>query len=133
MVQRALASLTLQGRALQARVAEQRDLDPLSEVRELAAIVATVAQAVGPAHLRPTGNAAAELELRTVFRAVYSPVTDWAADLYNRRRQPYLFRAVTWWLLDLARACGDGEAVALYLRNLQVSRGWAAGQDRSAV
>lgn len=130
VVQRGLEDLSLQARALQERVRKQQGLDPMGEVREAASIVEHVRALVGPLDAGLERDPATEILVRSIFRTVYSPVTDWAADLYNRRRQPYLFRALTWWLLDLARAAGDGEATALYLRNLGVSRGWSQGTDR---
>ncbi|MCA9492969.1 MAG: hypothetical protein KC621_23725 [Myxococcales bacterium] len=129
LVQRGLEDLALQARALQERTKAKHGLDPMAEVREAASIAEQVHALVGPLDATER-DPATEILVRSIFRTVYSPVTDWAADLYNRRRQPYLFRALTWWLLELARAAGDGEATALYLRNLGVSRGWSHGTDR---
>lgn len=130
LVQRGLEDLALQVRALQQRVKAHADLDPMSEVREAASLAERVRSLVGP--LDAERDPADAILVRSIFRTLYSPVTDWAADLYNRRRQPFLFRALTWWLLDLARAAEDAEATDLYVRNLGVSRAWSEGAHREA-
>jgi hypothetical protein len=111
----ALDDLTAQGKALAARLAARRDLDPLAELREFAWFVHhfPVADEV------PEGTDA--FRRRALFRAVYGPLSDWSADLYNRRHQPYLFRAVTRWLLAQAHLVADAHSESVLRRNLEIS------------
>ena len=71
--------------------------------------------------LRVGGDA----EARAVYHPMFMALTDLAAELYNSRRQPYLFRAITRWLHEQGARVGDERACELLTKNLNVSKGWS--------
>ncbi len=114
-----LDALGAQARALSERTRAQRDLPSPAEAAAFAWFVLHF-PLVDPA---PTGAAA--LQRRAAFRACFAPMVDWSADLYNRRGEYYLFRAVTRWLLAQARLASDEQAAQVLEHNLAASRVFA--------
>jgi hypothetical protein len=114
-----LTDLEAQTRALTSRRLAKHDLEPLAEAQELAWFVERFPLTEGSV------AGAAALHRRQAFRICYAPLVDWSADLYNRRNQPYLFRATTRWLLAQAKLAGDTQAEAVLTQNLAVSAQYA--------
>lgn len=108
--------LEAQARALRSRLTAHRDLPPIDEVREFAWFVDRFPV------VEATPEGADLLRRRMAFRAIWGPLVDWSSDLYNRRSEPYLFRAVCRWLLAQARLVDDTHAVGVLTHNLAVSR-----------
>jgi hypothetical protein len=113
---RHLDRLDVAVKALHRRAAEERWLEPVAEAREWIA-VATLYEEL----LAVGGESAA----RAAYHPLFLALTDLAAELYNTRRQPYLFRAITRWLHEHGARVGDERACELLVRNLEVSKGWS--------
>lgn len=113
--ERRLGRLEAAVSALRDRVRAGRGLDPLGEAREWLAI--------RELYQRLVAFGGPEVA-RVAFHVMFAALTDLAADLYNARGQPYLFRAITRWLLAEAERVGDERATELLRHNLEVSRAW---------
>lgn len=113
-----LDDLTAQADALRTRTAAAQDLDPLAEARAFSWFVVHF-----PILPHPGSDVhAAALRRRERFRACQPALLAWSADLYNRRGEGFLFRAVTRWLLAHATLAGDEVTAEVLRRNLAISR-----------